>query len=158
MDQSTKGEHMLDIREYESMEELNTHMNRTELVDFLYAHLGRFGDEKASIDRCLEYALDNTPGTGGFVLTGHEADGRLVGALIMNETGMKGYIPENILVYVAVHEDCRGKGYGGAICKHALNKANGDVKLHVEYDNPAKRLYERLGFSNKYAEMRWFAD
>ena len=31
----------------------------------------------------------------------------------------------------------------------------GDTKLHVEYDNPAKRLYERLGFENKYAEMRW---
>jgi hypothetical protein len=25
----------------------------------------------------------------------------------------------------------------------------------VEYDNPAKRLYERMGFSTKYAEMRW---
>ncbi|MDK2978441.1 MAG: hypothetical protein PWP52_1155, partial [Bacteroidales bacterium] len=29
-----------------------------------------------------------------------------------------------------------------------------DVKLHVEYDNPAKRLYERLGMTTKYAEMR----
>jgi len=24
----------------------------------------------------------------------------------------------------------------------------------VEYDNPAKRLYERLGFRSRYAEMR----
>ncbi len=149
---------MLKIREYENFDELNKHMKRAELVDFLYVALDRFGDDKASIDRCLEYALGDKPGTGGFVLTGHEDDGRLVGALIMNETGMKGYIPENILVYVAVDAECRGKGYGGKICKHALEKADGDVKLHVEYDNPAKRLYERLGFSNKYAEMRWSAD
>jgi hypothetical protein len=25
----------------------------------------------------------------------------------------------------------------------------------VEYDNPAKRLYERVGMKTKYAEMRY---
>jgi GNAT superfamily N-acetyltransferase len=73
----------------------------------------------------------------------------------MNRTGMQGYIPENILVYVAVDADRRGEGIGKAIVERALEEADGDVKLHVEYDNPAKRLYERLGFASKYAEMRW---
>ena len=149
---------MLEIREFETMDALARGMERTELVNFLHTHLGRFGDDKAAIDRCIEYAIGEDPGTGGFVLTGHDVDGRMVGALVMNETGMKGYIPENILVYVAVDASCRGKGYGGQICRHAIEKAEGDVKLHVEYDNPAKRLYERLGFTNKYAEMRFSAD
>ena len=149
---------MLEIREFETMDALQQAMGQDELVDFLHTHLGRFGDDKASIGRCIEYAVAGKPGTGGFILTGHEPDGRLVGALVMNETGMMGYIPENILVYVAVDASCRGKGYGGTICRHAMEKADGDVKLHVEYDNPAKRLYERLGFTNKYAEMRWNAD
>ena len=39
--------------------------------------------------------------------------------------------------------------------ERALDEADGDVKLHVEYENPAKRLYERIGFASKYAEMRW---
>ena len=47
------------------------------------------------------------------------------------------------------------RGIGGRLIEHCLGLCNGDVKLHVEYDNPAKRLYERLGFESKYAEMRW---
>ncbi|HAB28956.1 MAG TPA: GNAT family N-acetyltransferase, partial [Xanthomarina gelatinilytica] len=30
----------------------------------------------------------------------------------------------------------------------------GDVALHVEPNNPAIKLYESLGFTNKYLEMR----
>ena len=35
-----------------------------------------------------------------------------------------------------------------------LANVEGDVALHVEPHNPAKKLYERLGFTNKYLEMR----
>lgn len=129
-------------------------MNSKELIDFLYEHLDRFGDSKEAIGKCLDYAFSEEAGKGGFVLTAHE-DGELVGALIDNETGMSGYIPEDILVYVAVHEKMRGKGIGGKLCKMCFEKSKGDVKLHVEYDNPAKRLYERIGMTNKYAEMRY---
>ncbi|MEA3316912.1 MAG: GNAT family N-acetyltransferase, partial [Bacteroidota bacterium] len=74
---------------------------------------------------------------------------------IMNKTGMSGYIPENILVYVAVDAEKRGHGIGGQIVEKSFELADGDVKLHVEYDNPAKRLYERCGMTTKYAEMRY---
>ena len=47
------------------------------------------------------------------------------------------------------------KGVGAQIIKRSFEIADGDVKLHVEYDNPAKRLYERLGMTSKYAEMRF---
>ncbi|HAS45531.1 MAG TPA: GNAT family N-acetyltransferase, partial [Microscillaceae bacterium] len=72
-----------------------------------------------------------------------------------NETGMKDYIPENILVYIAVHQEYRGAGLGGQLVEKALTSVKGSVALHVEPDNPAKRLYERMGFTNKYLEMRW---
>jgi ribosomal protein S18 acetylase RimI-like enzyme len=68
---------------------------------------------------------------------------------------MSGYIPENILLFIAVHPSARGMGIGGKIIKHSFEISKGDVKLHVEYDNPAKRLYERLGMTTKYAEMRY---
>ena len=91
---------------------------------------------------------------GGYVVTCHEND-TIRGAVIVNKTGMSSYIPENILVYIAVHESCRGKGVGKKLMKMALDNADGDVALHCEPTNPAKFLYEKLGFENKYLEMRY---
>ena len=76
----------------------------------------------------------------------------------MLDTGMEGYIPENLLLMVSVDPDRRGQGIGKKIIERALAECDGDVKLHVEYENPARRLYERVGFTSKYAEMRWTPD
>jgi ribosomal protein S18 acetylase RimI-like enzyme len=68
---------------------------------------------------------------------------------------MSGYIPENILVYIAVDNSQRGKGYGKDLMKKAIELSEGDVALHVEKDNPARFLYEKVGFTNPYIEMRY---
>lgn len=142
------------ITRYDDHSIFDEHVGRDRFIDFLHTHLGRFGDAKDAIGKCLDFAFGRNGGLGGFVLTAAD-DERLVGALVMNKTGMQGYIPENILVYVAVDESLRGRGIGRQLVDRALAEADGDVKLHVEYDNPAKRLYERMGFASKYAEMRW---
>lgn len=129
-------------------------ISRDAFIDFLFTHLDEFGDPKEDINRCLDYAFSDNPAEGGFALAAFYEE-KLVGALIMNETGMSGYIPENILVYVAVDASFRGKGFGKRIVETGIREARGDVKLHVEYDNPAKGLYERIGFTSKYAEMRY---
>ena len=100
------------------------------------------------------HPLPEDHGKGGFVLIA-EHDEKPIGALLMLRTGMAGYIPENVLLFVGVSPDARGKGIGSKIIRKGFELADGDVKLHVEYDNPAKRLYERLGMTSKYAEMRY---
>lgn len=130
-----------------------TYLQKKEIADFLFIHLGQYGDPKEDILKCLDYALDQNMHAGGFVVMARE-NGELVGALIMNKTGMSGYIPENILVYIAVDAEQRGKGIGGKLMDMAVKMANGAIALHVEPDNPAKKLYERIGFTNKYLEMR----
>lgn len=67
---------------------------------------------------------------------------------------MSGYIPENILVYIATNKHLRGKGIGKSLMTKAIDLCKGDIALHVEKDNPAKFLYEKLGFTNPYLEMR----
>ncbi|MDP5096315.1 MAG: GNAT family N-acetyltransferase, partial [Flavobacterium sp.] len=48
----------------------------------------------------------------------------------------------------------RGKGYGKQLMQKAIASVEGNIALHVEPNNPAKLLYEKLGFTNKYLEMR----
>ena len=131
-----------------------TEQQKEEIVAFLYKHLEEYGDKKNDILKCLNYAVkDLEKSFGGFVLVKKE-NTKILGATIINETGMGGYIPENILVYIAVHNNARGKGIGKKIMQKAIELADGDMALHVEPDNPAKHLYEKLGFENKYLEMR----
>ncbi len=142
------------ITRIDSSEDLDRLIGTEQFVDFLYTHLDQFGDSKEAIMNCINFAFGKDGGLGGFLLAA-QIESELAGVLIMNSTGMKGYIPENILVYVAVDASRRGQGLGRKIVERALEEADGDVKLHVEYENPAKALYERIGFSTKYAEMRW---
>ena len=128
--------------------------SRDDLARFLHETMQPYEDTVEDIQRDLDYALTQRNGRGGFILLG-ESDGRLAGALVMLRTGMKGYVPENILVFVSILPEMRGTGLGGKLIERGVREAEGDVKLHVEYDNPAKRLYERLGMTTKYAEMRY---
>ncbi len=125
-----------------------------ELTDFLYQHLDQFGDARPDIRRAIAYALKEFPSPGGFIVGGHLED-QIVGVVVVNRTGMSGYIPENILVYIAVDQNVRGKGIGKKLMQKTIEVAEGDIALHVEPDNPAKFLYEKVGFTNKYLEMRF---
>ena len=130
----------------------NTLYTNERIANFLYEHLEQYGDETQDILKCLEFVFD--PNRGGNVILSIE-DNDITGAVILNNTGMSGYIPENLLVYIAVHQAHRGKGLGKKLMKNAIDLVEGNIALHVEPNNPAKHLYEKLGFENKYLEMRF---
>lgn len=130
-----------------------TYLQKKEVADFLFGHLDEYGDPHEDILKCLDYALDQAVDKGGYVIMARD-EGEIVGAVVMNKTGMSGYIPENILVYIAVDSNQRGKGLGKKLMSTAIEMAHGAIALHVEPDNPARYLYEKLGFTNKYLEMR----
>lgn len=131
--------------------------------EFLFKHLENYGDPKADIRKAMDYSLSKENGKGGTIFyaveneeENKEAENeKIVAATVINETGMEDYIPENILVYIAVDGSQRGKGIGKKIMAEAMDSVKGSIALHVEPDNPAKKLYEKLGFTNKYLEMRW---
>lgn len=130
---------------------LDKTFSATIIASFLHKHLEQFGDKTEDILKCIDYVMN--PNKGGNIILGIENQ-EIVGTVILNNTGMKDYIPENILVYIAVDSAQRGKGYGKKLMEKAISITEGNIALHVEPDNPAKILYEKLGFTNKYLEMR----
>lgn len=136
---------------------------RNQLIDFLHSQLDEFRDSRENIQKAIHFAMkekgnlnSRTP-MGGFIVLANEND-QVIGAVVVNRTGMDGYIPENILVYIATHKDYRGKGIGKQLMKRTIDEAKGAIKLHVEPDNPAIYLYEKIGFTSKYLEMRYLAN
>ena len=74
-----------------------------------------------------------------------------------------GEIDEHRMIDIALLPEHRGAGIGGAIMRDILDeaaKAAKKVRIHVEVNNPAMRLYQRLGFhkieeQGVYNLMEW---
>ena len=128
-------------------------IEKREIINFLFEHLQEFGDPKKDIQKAIDFSIKEIESFGGFTMLLKDGD-KIVGATVINKTGMGGYIPENILVYIATHKDYRGKGLGKDLMQKAIEYSTGDIALHVEANNPAKILYEKLGFTTPYLEMR----
>ncbi len=127
------------------------HYTYERIAGFLATHLEQYGDSIEDILKCIAYVKDHR--RGGNIIIGIDGD-KIAGITILNNTGMRSYIPENILVYIAVDSSHRGKGYGKQLMEQAISVTDGSIALHVEPDNPAVHLYSKLGFTNKYLEMR----
>lgn len=73
-----------------------------------------------------------------------ERGGEPVGRLYLREEGDRRHVIDISLV-----PECRGQGIGGAILRDVLDQAaelGKGVSIFVEKNNPARRLYDRLGF------------
>lgn len=144
---------MITIQKFDKNQLFSTG-KQEEVNDFLFKSLQEYGDPKSDINDAMNYALGLENSPGGFILVAFDSE-KVVGSVVVNRTGMKKYIPENILVYIATDPEYRGKGIGKNLMQTTMESAEGSIALHVEPNNPAKGLYEKLGFTNKYLEMRY---
>lgn len=143
----------LNYRKLTSTELLNPTL-QDKLVKFLHTSLEQYRDPEKDIRACLDYILD--PKRGGFIFTATDHKNDLKGVVFLTHTHMGQFVPEFLLVYIATDKNERGKGIGKNLMKLVTETVNAPVALHVEHDNPAKKLYEKMGFTNKYTEMRWY--
>lgn len=144
---------MFEIIKIEQKSELPKLIPEELFLNFLYDHLGKYGDTLDDIQNAVDYAFSNDDGKGGFILIALQ-DNHIVGGVVVNDTGMAGYIPEHVLVYIVTHKNHRGQGIGTKLMKRTKEECAGNIALHVEYDNPAVTLYKNAGFTSKYMEMR----
>ena len=141
------------IRFSQTIKELPDWINYDDITHFLKNNLGPYSDTEDEINASLDYALSSNPRGNGFVILA-TSKRKLLGAVVCVQTNTSGFIPENILVYLCVHCNYRGKGIGKRLAREAITCAEGSIKLHVKKSNPAIKLYKKLGFKDDYLEMR----
>ncbi|XCF05253.1 GNAT family N-acetyltransferase [Tamlana crocina] len=140
------------IKTYDAFSRLSIFdINR--VTNFLFQNSDKFGDSKSAIRKSLMYAAKEIPGLGGYVFVLEEKD-EIVGAVVVNRTGMNEYLSENILVYVAVKKENRGKGLGKKLIEHTIKYCKGDIAIHINKENPAINLFKDKGFKARNIEMR----
>lgn len=122
-----------------------------EIAFFIQENSYGHRDSLENINNAINYVFN---GVGGFVLLQYNDDNKLIGVAVMNETGMKGYLSNNILVYLAVGKTVVDREVREEIVKHAIEISDGDISLHLEKQNPARFMFEKLGFTNPFLEMR----
>ena len=80
-----------------------------------------------------------------------EVDGRVVGACWVRTTDEYGHIDDETPSFsISLYAQYRGQGIGGALMRQMLDELReagyARASLSVQKENPALRLYERLGF------------
>lgn len=122
------------------------------LAGFLFMQLEKYADPLLDIKEALDFVHKK----GGFIVAAYE--GKMIkGAVVIAETGMRKYMPENVLVYIAVDASSRGQGIGTKLVEMSLEKLEGEIAIHLKTDNPAKKLFENQGFEKVCMEMRYKA-
>jgi len=138
---------------FESM----TYSEMTEVGRFLEKNLDEYHAPYDNIIKAIQSAIKQRPSFGGFIITACK-DHQTIGAIVINTTGMDGYAPQNIIVYLAVHKDHRRKGIGQELLKQAIETAKGDIAIHLAPDHKMLGLYEKLGFQQAAIELRLSTD
>lgn len=125
---------------------------KSALVSFLYQH--NKNADKQDIYEAVEYAVKLKPSFGGYVLIAKQNQ-QIVGAIVANRTGMQGYNPNNLFVFISFDEAyIEDETIIPYLMQKAIDYADGDIALHVEPDHPAIKLYQKLGFQSEYVELR----
>ena len=141
------------LHEVEKAHDLPEGLPLEAVVKFFHEKMKPYHDTIEDVRSGLDYAFSDAEGKGGFLIVACH-NKAMVGGITVLDTGMAGYIPAHVLLFVAVDPYLRGRGLGERLIRAALQRTDGAMKLHVEPDNPARRLYKRVGFTTKYLEMR----
>lgn len=127
-------------------------LNINRITKFLHQHLENSDDTASAIRKSLLYSAKEIPSLGGYVFVMEEED-IIIGATVINKTGMSGYQSENLLAYVAVHKEHRNKGVATQLIDKAIPYCNGNITLHINKENNAINLFEKKGFTSNKIQM-----
>ena len=98
------------------------------LIGFLCQYSEATWMDTTAIQKAIEYATKETPSFGGFILTAEE-QGKIVAALIVNKTGMLGYMPEHIVVLRGILPTYKENPINNELIAKAMVLTKGDIAV-----------------------------
>lgn len=122
------------------------------VVQFLNREMDSFSDSEGAILKAVQYAVKDRAGLGGYVFEMFD-ESETIGVAVVNRTGMEEYMPDNILVYLAIKSDRQKLGFGSQLLDYALDHCEGEVMIHISEQNPAFNFFKKVGFKSQYQEM-----
>jgi len=88
------------ISKYDAFSSMN-YFKKTALVDFLCAVNDIPASQRERVVQSVDYALKETISFGGFIVTLEKLN-KFVGAVVVNKSGMGGFLPDNLVVLSGV--------------------------------------------------------
>jgi hypothetical protein len=122
------------------------------LTKFIYQYQVQNDFTEQGIRKAIQYAAKERPGFGGLIVTAEEGN-EVIGAVILNKTGFEGYLPENLLVSIAVHHNYENKDVYRKIVDYVINYCCGDIGVQLKETNPLVPFFENQGFEYNYIQM-----
>ena len=109
---------------------------------------------REQVKESIDCALKNKPSFGGFLLVFKEKGG-IVGAIVVNKSGMSNNGPEDRISLIALAQNYSKKEYLAKLMIHkALGFTNGSVGFFVRPDHPHLKYFSDVGFEASYLELR----
>ncbi len=130
-----------------------TELEKLAIVCFLHELMEDHHHSKEFIRRALDYSIKDFLSFGGFTIV-NKIGSKIVSASIINQTGMQGYVADNIIVYFGIHPQYRGNGICRRMIEQVKSHAKGDIALHLKNDPSVISVFEKYGFSNSIIELR----
>jgi len=91
---------MTNISKYDAFSTMNF-FKKTALVEFLCAVNEIPASKRERVVQSIDYALKETISFGGFIVSLEKED-KFIGAVIVNKSGMGGFLPDNLVVLSGV--------------------------------------------------------
>ncbi len=130
-----------------------TFLEKSKLIDFLEVNTENGHFSKCEIAEAVECAMKERPSLGGFILTLNE-ENEMLGAMVVNATGMENRNPKFRLSLFAVARAHRHNGIAKHMMDNAIQRTGPDLAIQLEPGNGEVAFFKRLGFKERYVEMR----
>jgi len=122
------------------------------IIGFLSQYSEATWLDKNAINQAVDYAIKEIPSFGGFIVTAEE-NHQIIAALIVNKTGMQGYMPQNIAVLNAVLPAYENSPIVKEIKAKAMMLTRGDIAMVVNNQGTKDMELQNMTAKAKYMQL-----